>query len=543
MNPPDAVQQFDDWLQKPTGFLKLKRETVVFWFFMLAALIVYTHHLTVSPVHLNQDEMLNGVDGYSLRHTGRDELGHFLPLYVWRSEMYAPPMMRYWVAFFLFFMPLNEFTLRFSTVFVGMLNIMLIYYLARRYFGSGTLGLLAGALHAVTPAHFIHSRLAVDSILVVPFVTGWLLLLHVFLDTQKKVYLFLSGLCLGIGFYSYHPSMIMNPLCLLMGLIVLWPHIRKDKSILFIKLAAFGLPVLLLPLWLIRYPDTFQAEFQHLNLFEGKLNPVAGFMRLLSPAPLSEMASAYLNYFNPIFLFMTGDSWLTDSTGKIGIFTLVFILVPVGIYRLLGKEGTRYDRLIVAGLFAAFIPGAVVKEHFRIARVMFVVPFAVLVLVSGLRYLLSSQKKMFRWVAIVLLAASPVQFAFLYADYFAGYRSRSYHFPFFNFNIPGALEAAIRIDRSQPASRIYLDRNIPYISYYWRFYQLKHFSEDLAAKTEIFDPDVLGPGSIPAGSLVVYFCQSFIRHEQDIVKTLNKLVEIIYEPDQKWSFAIFRVEG
>ena len=69
-----------------------------------------------------------------------------------------------------------------------------------------------GAGIALTPAHYLHSRLAVDHLYPLPFVLGWLLCLQRVLDRCQPAVLFAGALALGIGFYSYLAAVILMPL-------------------------------------------------------------------------------------------------------------------------------------------------------------------------------------------------------------------------------------------------------------------------------------------------------------------------------------------
>ena len=52
-------------------------------------------------------------------------------------------------------LPLSTTALRLPTAFVATLNVVFVYVLARRMCGRTSIALLAGALLALTPAHFL----------------------------------------------------------------------------------------------------------------------------------------------------------------------------------------------------------------------------------------------------------------------------------------------------------------------------------------------------------------------------------------------------
>src|SRR5439155_23480693 len=113
---------------------------------------------------------------------------------------------------FLTVLPFSEWSVRLPSAFLGTLDVVLLYVLARRVFGRRRHAALAAILLMLTPAHFIHSRIAMDYLYPVPFVLGWLLGLLVFIEEGRPWTLFASTLALGVGFYSYIAAVVMMPM-------------------------------------------------------------------------------------------------------------------------------------------------------------------------------------------------------------------------------------------------------------------------------------------------------------------------------------------
>ena len=97
------------------------------------------------------------------------------------------------------FVPLTEQSMRLPTAVIGMLDILLIYGVARRLFRRSRSGHAGGALLALSPAHFIFSRQALDYICPLPFVLGWLWCLMVALETGSVWLSLASGICWALG--------------------------------------------------------------------------------------------------------------------------------------------------------------------------------------------------------------------------------------------------------------------------------------------------------------------------------------------------------
>src|SRR5262249_59776042 len=136
--------------------------------------------------------------------------------------------------------------------------------------------------------------------------------------------------------------------------------------------------------------------------------------------------SVYWDYFNPAYLFFSGGSNLTTTTRQVGVF-----LAPVGIFLLVGvcawgrRRPVTATIVLLAGLMLAPLPATLVDERYAVQRELVLLPFAVLVGVFGVRWMAQQPRAWTRLAAVALLAAVPVQFAYFYRDYFAGYRLRS----------------------------------------------------------------------------------------------------------------------
>ena len=107
------------------------------------------------------------------------------------------------------------------------------------------------ALLALTPAHVVHSRLAMDFIYPVPFVMAWLLCLLIYLERRRLRWLFLATVFLGLGFFSYIASVITMPLwwrsrCLDSG-----RHRRGPRAPYAVAAAGFLCPLLSSAPWLL----------------------------------------------------------------------------------------------------------------------------------------------------------------------------------------------------------------------------------------------------------------------------------------------------
>jgi hypothetical protein len=236
------------------------------------------------------------------------------------------------------------------------------------------------------------------------------------------------------------------------------------------------------------------------------LSPLQGAKDFLNYNNVQERVSVYWDYFNPAFLFFSGGSNLTAATRKIGVFLLpVSLFLMRGIYELWRRRPAAVSLMLLTGLAVAPLPATLVDERYAIQRELFVLPFGVLISVFGALYLLRDGRYAVRIVAVALLAAMPIQFAYFYRDYFTDYRIRS-AFWFDPANVRGISEYLLAHDPPrQAAPAMYFSQDLDDVAARWRFYLIKNGREDLLQRTRMFDPGGLNVREVPPGSLLVFY--------------------------------------
>lgn len=534
-------------------------KSVVFVLGLLAVIVLYSAFLNVTPVHLNQDELGFSLNAYSIAKTGFDENGRFFPLYFWHlNVMWSTPIIVYFTALILKLFSLSEQALRLSSVIVGIIDIVLVYLLAKRIFKSEKFGLLAGVLLATTPVHFIQSRILLDNLYIVPFVLGWLLLLYEFLERRKPWLLLVSGLVLGFGFYSYHAARVMMPFYLLTTIVCVLPEVKKKIKLLFIVLIGFLAPLSPLIPWTIAFPESlFLDQVRYTGIYDTTgNNALSGIVSILSPESLAHRLNVFISYFNPIYLFLLGDASLIHSTSlhhplglsqsaiKAGVFLLpLFVLIPLGISSAISeawpfglKKRNRFTWLLVFGFFTAPIAGALAGDHYRYSRILVILPFAVILATYGVQFLLNQKRKIFRVTYYLLLVTILLHFSYFLYDYFTDYRIRSY--AWMKYNIPDALENVISEDAKSSAETIYLDNRVGFIDMYWKFYLIKHDKLILARKTQFIDIRGADLEMLNTNSIIVAEFNN-VDGQKEQIGPFYKVTNI-FEPDGVSTFYIFR---
>jgi hypothetical protein len=128
----------------------------------------------------------------------------------------------YLVAAAIAVLPFAEWVVRLPIALAGVASVALVFAVARRLFPHPWYAALAALLLALSPAHLLFSRQALDYILPLPFVLGWLWCMVAYLETRHAWLPPLGGLILGVGLYSDIASWALMPFFLAVTLLVVW---------------------------------------------------------------------------------------------------------------------------------------------------------------------------------------------------------------------------------------------------------------------------------------------------------------------------------
>jgi len=464
---------------------------------------LYGVGLVRSPIHLHEAEILFGLHARAIAATLHDTEGRFLPLYFHMPaigpNVWFHPMLVYLAAIVLRVAPFTEWAIRLPSVIVGLADIVLTYAVAWRVLRSRVNALLAAAMMALTPAHFIHSRLAMDYLYPVPFVLTWMWCVLAFDEMERWWLIALAGLVLGAGFYSYIAAVVFMPLYLLFTWVYLFAKYRRLGLAHLTVTAAFCLPLIVFVAWLRFHPDVFSGTTYRYALTRGGL--AIGVLRLLNYNVMQEYVSLYWNFYNPTYLFLVGSPNVQSSTRAAGVFLMpLAVFLVSGILDLATRVRTRAAWLLVAGFFTAPIPAVFVEEPMAIYRELVVLPFAVIIAAFGVRRWCESTVKWRRLCAIVLLAAMPVQFGLFLENYFAVYPMNLY--VWFGGNVKDTVARVLQLSAGREVPAVYLSTETSYVRERWHFYLAAAGREDFLSRTYVFDAAAT-VSDMSSGSLIV----------------------------------------
>ena len=500
----------------------------------IAVVGLYATRLGFSPIYLMHDESKFALQAQAIAATGRDLTGHRLPVYFTEEEFPAgrDPLIIYATAAALKVLPLSEAAVRLPTALLGVLDVVLMFFLARRLFGSDRMGAVGAMVLALTPAHFMRSRLVLSPVYALPFILAWLISLDQFDRRDERRSLLAAGAWLSLGMYSYLACMVMMPLYLVL---TVWMVIENRMPRLVpAVLWGFAIPLVPMALWYATHAERYSQIIDAYRLFNAGQRGTEAVPSLGLLATLRLRLDLYWSFFSPDFFFLSGQPSLIDSTRTAGIFSIALaVLMPVGAYVLIRGKAGAIGRVIAIGLLTAPL-ATVISGHIEMNRVLFVIPFGVLAAMFGADAMLTARRAAWRWTAVALLLAIPFQFWGFYRHYMGQYRVASSGY--FGGNLREALVDVVsrQTERGRP---IYLSRRIPFVDRYWRFYSIAQGRSDLVSSATFVDTLALDPLTPPQASLLV--CAATDEACLGFQASGWSRVHTSIEPDGTPAFAVF----
>src|SRR5262249_3791828 len=131
---------------------------------------------------------------------------------------------------------------------------------------------------------------------------------------------------------------------------------------------------------------------------------------------LIDAPALYAGLWNPRLLFVDGPERTLHTTWLIGVFLVpLAALLLIGVARALRRRHPL-SLLLLGGLLVAPIPASLVGESEAVRRALPMLPFAVLLAVSGLESLWTDGARA-RRISFVVLWGVPIALAAWYHDY------------------------------------------------------------------------------------------------------------------------------
>ncbi len=360
---------------------------ILLFLILIFAGVLRFYKIDKSPPSLSWDEAAVGYNAWTILHWGKDEWGKTLPLSFKSFEDDKHPVHIYLTVPTVAIFGLNEIGVRVSSAIFGILNVLIVFFLAKKFFKSSWAGIIASFVLAISPYNIHFSRFNHElNFALFFFMLGITLLLK---GIEKKNYLIILGLgSLGLDLLTYHSAKIVVPPILLLTIILHFKDLIKIKRYFLIGILAFSMFIGLL--------------FVDPALFGG-----ARFKQTSSPQErtMQAITTKYLKHFSYDFLFVRGDpnARLSSQTGTFYKVDMAFLIIGLlaliwGIFK-----GKKEYLIILAWALLAPIPAAITSEAPHVARAMFMTGSWHFVIVLGIYTAINVFKN--RYIKIVISLA------------------------------------------------------------------------------------------------------------------------------------------
>lgn len=377
------------------------------------------------PAAITWDEAAVGYNAYTIWNWGKDEWGKSFPLAFKSFGDDKNPVHIYATVPFVGIFGLNEYATRAPAALFGVLNVVVIFLLARLLFKSNLVGLLAAFFLTISPFNIQFSRFSHELNFAIFFWMAGLLCFYKGLK-DKKWYLLVAFLFFGIDLLTYHSAKIVTPFLILLLIVLNLKKLLKMKNYLLWAVVIYTFFICLLSL----NPELLggarlsqnminEEEIMKTSLYQKTNN------KFLAVGEIT--TKRYIEYFKPQFLFISGDSIQRHSIQTTGTFYWLDLpLLIVGFIALLLRLFKKKDwqlLLIFFWLIIAPLPGAASSTFPHAARAMFLTGSLTMISAYGAYAIITLLKNNIFQIAVgILVVIGGGIFVYQYIhEYFGDY--------------------------------------------------------------------------------------------------------------------------
>ncbi|MGH7786135.1 MAG: ArnT family glycosyltransferase, partial [Candidatus Binatia bacterium] len=358
------------------------------------AAVLRVYDLGNLPAGFFCDEAGNGYNGYLLATTAHDENRELLPLYIWSFGVsYKNPLFIYASTIPISIFGLNEFSVRLTAAFFGVLAVLGIGLLGRIVFGAAG-GLLAALLLAVVPWHVHFSRIGFE---LIAFPTVFLFACAALAAgvRGRPRWLLLAGPLFAFCFYAYAPSKLFVPVFLLAAGVVyarrLWA-VRRTVALAGLLTVLAAAPIIVFD---IKHSDRSQLYFSRTTTLNAGQTVTENAQRVFDQ---------YSRFFSQSFLLERGDPLLRHAVPGFG--ELYWTMLPLFVLGVLWClwPGRPEGKLFLWWLLLYPVAPALMNEAPSATRGFIGVAAFCLIAAAGGTLVLAVLRRLLPWPRIALAA-------------------------------------------------------------------------------------------------------------------------------------------
>lgn len=469
----------------------------------LAAVLRF-YKLGQIPPGINWDEASIGFNAYMVSQTGRDEFGEKFPVAFRSYDDYRASLPIYLLALTFKFLPVNEWSLRFPSAFLGTFTVLLTYFLTKELFKKTPFGislaLLSSFLLAISPWHIHFSRFIIEANIAVFFVVGGILFFLKFANSDFKatwhliLFSSLSALFFSGSLYAYHSTRGFTPALIFVSFLVFWRKINQKKRYLFFFLFLFLL--LSFPLIRLITQREVQTRIESVSIFKQEKAPLDRSIKILELTKeqnlpfiasrifynrrfeyLKELVVGYFYHYSPNFFFIkAGNSILQKPAPNVGLLYLIELpFLLLGFYYLSKEKPAAFWFLIFWFLLVP-IPASFTTDAPYAARTENFLPLLQIIIAFGIIRFLANQagkkRKIYTLLVAFLFACNVFYFLHQYFVHFPIENSQFWQYGYRDLakaikEETGYDKVIIFVRQNEPTRDTILERAHAFLAFYF----------------------------------------------------------------------------
>jgi len=365
--------------------VKNKLLVIILFLILFAASFLRFYKLSEVPPSITWDEASVGYNAWTILNWGKDEWGKAFPLVFKSFGEYKNPVDIYLTVPFVAIFGLNEFGVRASSAFFGVLDVLLIYFLGAKIFKNKWVGVISALVLAISPYNLHFSRFNHElNFALFFFMLGFYLFLES-VDKKPKLLIF-SFVSFGVSLLSYNAAkIIVPPIFFLLIALYIKELLRIKKYFLWgiLVILFFAGLIVIEPnlLGISRFNETSSAKDRNIENIIQKYKVHYSFDYLFVKGDPNARLSSQIS----------GEFFKTDLPFLVlGTILLVFILI---------KKKRKEFLVLLAWALLAPIPATITSETPHAARAMFMTGSWHLILAFGVWTFISFLKNKY-WIIL-----------------------------------------------------------------------------------------------------------------------------------------------
>jgi 4-amino-4-deoxy-L-arabinose transferase-like glycosyltransferase len=448
------------------------------------------------PPNLSNDEISIAYDAYSLLKTQRDWHGQMFPVSFQSHNTYKAPLTIYLVIPFTALLGNNEYSVRLPSAILGILTIIILFFLTRELTKNNNLALVTSFVLAFSPWHIYCSRMALESNIALFFVTAGIYFFIKGVNAAKLRIILFSFIFFALSLYAYHTEWIFTPLIISILIIIYFKNIAK-KSIILIAIILFAVLVSPLIRDSLNNMQTNARANTEIIFKEPTLENVLKRNDLnvviKSSAVFLAIFGNYSQYTSINHLFINGLNLMPrNDPFQIGLFYLFFLPgLLVGLFKISEYYKGNAIFIYIWVLIGPLVGSITINAPNIIRNLVSVVPYSI-VIASGNYFLWQKFKniKLFRSLIAVLFLGSVFYFSIIYYHDFSIASSEGFQYGYkqmAQYLLPNG-DKYQKIIVDPKFGEAYLYDGLPhyYLPYYLYFDPKKFLSERKISDSGLF---------------------------------------------------------